>query len=112
MIEFDNKLTINEIVTDKNAVILIYYAKWCMPCKSIAQTLSDLEKIIGDSIEIIAINVDEFPIVSLENNVRAVPTLQYYKSGALYLKESGFRTKDQLKRNMDALLTVDSIEEK
>jgi thioredoxin 1 len=90
---------------------MLYFANWCMPCKSISQTLLNLKINFGDTIEIIAINVDEFPIIALEQNVKAVPTLQYYKNGSLYLKESGFRTRDQLTRNMDALLSVNSIEE-
>ena len=111
MIEYDNKKTIAEIVTNSNAVVVLYYAKWCMPCKSISQTLSDLKINFRETIQIIAVNVDEFPVIALEQNVKSVPTLQYYKSGSLYLKESGFRTRDQLTRNMNALLTVDSIEE-
>ncbi len=110
MIEFDNQLTINEIVSKNKPAILIYHAKWCMPCKSILQTMTDLHANFGDEVQIITINVDEFPIVALEQTVRAVPTVQYYKDGVLYLKESGFRTKDQLKRNIDALLTIKNIE--
>ncbi len=111
MIEYDNKKTIDEMVTNSNAVVVLYYAKWCMPCKSISQSLSELKDNFKDTIQIVAINVDEFPVIALEQNVRTVPTVQYYKNGLLYLKESGFRTRDQLTRNMNALLTVNSIEE-
>ncbi len=110
MIEYDNKKTIDEIVTNNNAVVVLYYAKWCMPCKSISQSLSELKDNFRDTIQVVAINVDEFTIIALEQNVKAVPTIQYYKNSLLYLKESGFRTRDQLTRNMDALLTVDTIE--
>ncbi len=99
------------MVTNSNAVVVLYYAKWCMPCKSIAQSLLDLKINFTDTIQIITVNVDEFSITALEQNVKTIPTLQYYRNGMLYLKESGFRTKDQLTRNMNALLTVDSIEE-
>lgn len=111
MIEYDNQKTIDEIATNFNAVVILYYAKWCMPCKSISQSLSELIDNFNDTIKIVAVNVDEFPVIALEQNVRAVPTVQYYKNGLLYLKESGFRTRDQLTRNMDALLTVNSIKE-
>ena len=111
MIEYDNKKTIAEMVTNSNAVVVLYYAKWCMPCKSIAQSLLDLKINFTDTIQIITVNVDEFSITAIEQNVKTIPTLQYYRNGMLYLKESGFRTKDQLTRNMNALLTVDSIEE-
>ncbi len=110
MIEYNNQKTINELVTNGNAMVILYYAKWCMPCKSINQTLLELTNNFGNAIEIIAVNIDEFSIIALEQNVKSVPTLQYYKNGSLQLKESGFRTRDQLTRNMDALLTVNSIE--
>lgn len=112
MTEYNNQETIDNIITNNNALVILYYAKWCMPCKSISQTLLDLKNSFRETIQIIAINVDEFPTVALEQNVRAVPTLQYYKNGSLYLKESGFRTKDQLNRNLEALLNVNCIEEK
>ncbi len=111
MIEFDNQKTINEIVASGNALVILYYATWCMPCKSIAQSLLDLKINFSDTIQIITVNVDEFSITALEQNVKTIPTVQYYKNGLLYLKESGFRTRDQLTRNMDALITVNSIEE-
>ena len=111
MIEYDNRKTINEIATNFNAVMIFYYAKWCMPCKSISQSLSELKADFNETIQIFAVNVDEFPVIALEQNVRAVPTVQYYKNSLLYLKESGLRTRDQLTRNMNALLIVNSIEE-
>ena len=111
MIEYNSQKTINELVSEGTATVILYYAKWCMPCKSISQTLSDLKINFRDTIQIIAVNVDEFSITALEQHVKTVPTLQYYKNGSLYLKESGFRTRDQLTRNMDALLAVKSIEQ-
>ena len=111
MIEYNSQKTIYDIVSKGNATIILYYAKWCLPCKSISQTLSELKINFKDTIQIIAVNVDEFPIITLEQNVKSVPTLHYYKNASLYLKESGFRTRDQLSRNMEALLTVKSIEE-
>ena len=108
MIEFDNQTTISELVAKNDAVMLFYYAKWCSPCKSITQTLLSLKNIFENKIEIISINVDEFPILTLENNAKSVPTLQYFKNGLLYLKESGFRTKDQLTKNMNALLIINN----
>jgi thioredoxin 1 len=110
MTEFTTESNINTIIAEARPIIVIYYAKWCMPCKSISQTLSNLEPLFADEIAILAVNVDEFPIIALEHNVRAVPTLQYYKNGALYLKESGFRTKDQLVRNIEALLAISVVE--
>jgi thioredoxin 1 len=111
MTEYNQPMTIEEIVSKSNAVVILYYAKWCMPCKSISQSLDEIKINYKDSIQIIAVNVDEFPLIALEQNVRAVPTLQYYKNGFIYLKESGFRTRDQLIRNLDALLTVANLEE-
>lgn len=110
MVEFDNNTSISEIVNKNEAVVIIFYAKWCSPCKSILQTLLGLKTIFEESIQIIVINVDEFPLVTIAQNAKSVPTLQYYKNGLLFLKESGFRTKDHLSRNMNALLSINHFE--
>ena len=109
MIEFDSQMKINEIVSKSEIIIINYYAKWCGPCKSIFAHLSEISNSFTDSITIININVDVFPDVAHEQNIRAIPTLQYFKKGELYLKESGFRTKDQLFKNVESLINIETI---
>lgn len=110
MIDFNNEVSIDYLIKNNPNLILNYYAKWCGPCKSIFSHLVELKRNFGPSIRIVNINVDDRPEIALELNIRAVPTLQYYKNGALYLKESGFRTKDHLHKNVDALLNITIID--
>jgi thioredoxin 1 len=109
MIEFNSEITLNEIINYNKSVIVIYHAKWCLPCKGILQTFATLESQLDNTLKIITVNVDNYPNIALELNVRAIPTIKYYKNGALYLKESGFRTTDQLLRNVNALLSINCI---
>lgn len=51
--------------------LLKFYASWCNPCK----TLSDILKDIHFPYEIIAINIDENPELSLKYDVKTIPTL-------------------------------------
>lgn len=106
MTEFNNQNSIQEIILNNKVLIVLFYAKWCMPCKSISQSLLDLKNNYNNELEIITLNVDNFAMIALENNIKTVPTLQYYNNGLLYLKESGFRTKDHLMRNINALLVM------
>lgn len=109
MIEFTDDVTIDSLIKKNKTLILNYYAKWCGPCKSIFGHLTEIKDNFGSAIQIININVDNLSNIALEQNVRAIPTLQYYKDGELYLKESGFRTRDHLNKNVEALLNITSI---
>ncbi len=109
MIEFNNEVGLDYLINNNQTLILNYYSKWCEPCKSIFSHLVEMKSNFGSTIRIININVDNVPEIALEQNIRALPTLQYYKNGALYLKESGFRTKDHLQKNVEALLNITTI---
>lgn len=110
MFEFNSQKTLEEIVLNEKATIILYYAKWCQPCKSISETLLNLKVNFGATIQVVFVDIDSFSLIALERNIREVPTLQYYKNGSLYLQEYGFRTESQLTRNIEALLNVKVIE--
>lgn len=110
MIDFNNEVSLDYLIKNNQTLILNYHAKWCGPCKSIFSHLVEMKSNFGSAIRIVNINVDDVPEIALEQNIRAVPTLQYFKNGALYLKEGGFRTKDHLQKNVEALLNITIID--
>jgi thioredoxin 1 len=44
---------------------------------------------VGDSARIIKIDIDQYPAIASEYNVRGVPTLAIFKKGQMLWKESG-----------------------
>lgn len=109
MIEFTNAVTIESLIKKHHTLIINYYAEWCEPCKSIFVYLTELKNNFDSEIVILNVNVNSLPNIALERNVKSIPTLQYYKNGGLYLKESGFKSRDHLNKNIEALLNITSV---
>ncbi|MEM5830697.1 MAG: thioredoxin [Candidatus Aenigmatarchaeota archaeon] len=75
--EFENILKISE----KYAILIDFYADWCMPCKYIAPILEKIEEKYKDKIKVLKINVENFPEISMEFGIVSVPTIVIIKNG-------------------------------
>lgn len=52
--------------------IVKYGASWCTPCKQLDKTLAILE---DSGVNVVKIDIDEFPGVAKSNSVKSVPTM-------------------------------------
>ena len=57
----------NEI--NKEFVLVDFYADWCGPCKMMGKVLEEMD------LNILKINVDNFPDIAREFKVMSIPTL-------------------------------------
>ena len=51
-----------------------YWAEWCQPCKSMNPIIDEIEKELGEKIEVVRINVDEEPDKASSKGVMSIPT--------------------------------------
>lgn len=72
--------------------LLDFYAQWCGPCKMLAPVLES----ISDKINIIKIDIDEFPKLTSEYRIMSVPTLIFVKDGEIQEEIVGFHSEDEL----------------
>ena len=63
-----------ELVNDK--ILIDFYADWCGPCKMLAPILEEI-----DFIDVLKINVDQFPELSAKFGVMSIPTFKCFKNG-------------------------------
>lgn len=78
-----------ELINSERPVLVDFFATWCQPCKVQSSVLTTVKENIGDTARIVKIDIDQYPKIAAENNVRGVPTLAIYKNGELLWKESG-----------------------
>ena len=78
-----------EIINSEKPVLIDFFATWCQPCRVQSSVLVNVKEQVGDAARIIKIDIDQYPAIASEYNVRGVPTLAIFKNGQLLWKESG-----------------------
>lgn len=89
-----NKDSFDKIINQK-AVLIDFWAPWCMPCQMLAPVLEELSKELPDLI-IAKINVDDEPDLALKHGINSIPALLYFENGILKNQSLGYMDKEQI----------------
>lgn len=79
-------------LTEKGILLVDFYTEWCGPCKMLTNILEEI-----DYMDIIKVDADKFPELSMKFGIMSVPTLCFYKDGLMMQKEIGYRTPEEIK---------------
>jgi thioredoxin 1 len=93
----------NEVTLCTNAVVADFYATWCGPCRMLSPMLERLSGNYTNQIKFVKINVDESPGLAQNFEVRAIPTLIFFKNGKVADRITGLPDEADLKDKLDAL---------
>ncbi|GAN10953.1 cytosolic thioredoxin Trx1 [Mucor ambiguus] len=69
-----------ELIAQDKLVIVDFHATWCGPCKLIAPKLEKFSQEYADAV-FAKVDVDEVADVAAEYQVRAMPTIMYFRKG-------------------------------
>ncbi|MDD2799788.1 MAG: thioredoxin [Bacteroidales bacterium] len=86
-----------EIINSSKPVLVDFSAEWCGPCKMMKPILEELKKMVGDTAQILKVDVDQNPSVSRTYQIQSVPTLILFKEGKPVYRQSGVMQATQLK---------------
>ncbi|HEY2712673.1 MAG TPA: thioredoxin [Chthoniobacterales bacterium] len=93
----------NEVVKSTQPVLVDFWAEWCGPCKMIAPVLDEIAREKAGSVKVAKVNVEENQSLSLRYNIRAIPTLLFFKDGQLRDQITGMTSKKDLLSRLDSL---------
>lgn len=92
------------MLQEKKTFLADFYATWCGPCKMESYVLDDLDKIMGDKLDIVKIDIDKEPELTDELDITIVPTLLFIKNGEIASRYSGFLPLERLQARLEKLL--------
>lgn len=93
----------NEVTKSAQPVVVDFWAEWCGPCKMIAPILDEIAREKAGSVKIAKVNVDQNQSLSARYNIRAIPTLLFFKDGQLRDQVTGMASKKDLLGRIDSL---------
>ena len=92
-----------EVNQSDKPVIVDFWAEWCGLCKMIAPMLDEIAKEKAESVKVAKVNVDENQSLSFKYNIRAIPSLLFFKNGQLRDQVTGMTSKKDLLGRIEAL---------
>ncbi len=81
-----------------------FWAPWCGPCRLIAPSVDELAGTFAGKIQVGKVNIDENPRVASQFNIRAIPTILFFKNGQVVDVIRAAVPKDQIQRKIEAVL--------
>lgn len=86
----------NELINDAKPTLVDFYATWCGPCKMQSPIIEKVKESVGDSANVIKIDIDKNEAVARRYNVQSIPTLILFKNGEPVWRAVGLQQENVL----------------
>jgi thioredoxin 1 len=104
MKEIDGK-NFEDFIGKHRVVLVDFFANWCGPCRALSPTITAIAEEFADRAGIAKCDIDVAGAVAEKYNVRAVPTLVFFKDGKVVETITGTRTREDLTQRLQNLLS-------
>ncbi len=81
-----------------------FYADWCMPCRMLAPTISQVADEYVGKATVAKLNIDQAQDVAAKYGVMSIPTVVLFKDGIAVDKKVGLSAKDVYQKMIDSAL--------
>lgn len=86
----------SEVLESKIPALVDFWASWCPPCKMVEPTIKEVSRVLGSSVRVAKINVDQNPLTASKYNIVGVPTFIVFESGRELMRCTGAQSRQQL----------------
>lgn len=103
MTEFNDQ-TAREAIESGKPVVIDFWATWCGPCIKLGPVVEELAEKYGDKVTIVKVNIDDNDEIASENRVRNIPTVLFFKDGAVVERSVGLVKLADLEAKLQSIL--------
>src|SRR2546422_5391806 len=90
------------LVATQGLVMVDFWAEWCGPCRAIAPVLEELAEASEGRVTLMKVNIDENPGLAARYGIRSIPTILFFKGGAVVERVVGAAPKAVLQDIVNA----------
>ncbi|MBW2280689.1 MAG: thioredoxin [Deltaproteobacteria bacterium] len=94
----------DQVLQSDTPVLVDFWAEWCAPCRQLSPTLKDLAGEYDGKLRVVKIDVDANQAITAKLDVRAMPTLLFFKNGQVRGQLVGNQPRSTLVKEIDQLL--------
>jgi thioredoxin 1 len=92
------------VLQSASPVLVDFWATWCRPCQMVAPILEEFTQEYSGKLTIAKLDVDQNQQTAAKFHVMSIPTMIIFKQGKPVANIVGFKPKDKLKQELDAVL--------
>ena len=92
------------VLRAEKPVLIDFWATGCKPCLMVAPVLDELAEEYDGRINFAKLDIGENPKTATKYGIMSIPALIIFKKGEPVTHVVGFRPKQELKKNLDAVL--------
>jgi thioredoxin 1 len=100
--EFDEGSFDEQVLRRPGLTVVDFWAEWCVPCKQMARLLRELASELPAGVLVGKVDADRNQVLLERYGVRAIPSLLFFKDGALVEARTGVDRKQVLKKAIEA----------
>ncbi len=86
----------SEVLQSGKPVLAVFTAPWSRPCQVLETTLNEVVPACDGRVEVVKINADDQPDLSLWYDIQSVPTLLFFVAGRVQTKLVGTASKEAI----------------
>jgi thioredoxin 1 len=105
-IEINDSNFTEEVLSSDKLVLVDFWAPWCGPCKMLSPIIEELSIEYTGKVKIVKINTDENTSLSSKFQITSIPCLILFKNGISIEKVIGLKSKNNIKKIIDAALRL------
>ena len=104
MAKIATNTSFDELLQSEKLVIVDFWATWCGPCRMLSPLLDVVEAEMEDKVEVVKVNVDDADEIAMRFRIMSIPTLLFFKDGAMVDRSVGAMPKSALVDKINANL--------
>jgi thioredoxin 1 len=93
-----------EVATYAGTVLVDFWAPWCGPCRMVGPVVEEIAKEYQGKAKVGKLNTDEASDIASKFGIRSIPTLLFFKNGAVVQQLVGAYPKNKISEKLESAL--------